>query len=136
MTYITYESYPNQEVKTDKKTFLIAWGLIPLMFLVFYAFKNESNIAQNDLEIASNYKNISTCEEGKKQAQKDIANDELRYIFGGFGSRSKLAKNLKRKKDIDVIHFEGLLGFPNSCYNDMMQKEIKKQYGNDIFTKE
>lgn len=88
-----------------------------------------------DLNSPENYKGIETCEEGKELARNELDDGELKYIFGSYGSKTKLAKKLQELYRVEIIETDGLLGIPNHCYNDVMYKEIQKRYGQDAFTK-
>ena len=65
----------------------------------------------------------------------EIEKGKLKYIFGSFGSKQELPKNIEENYDIEIIKINGLLSTPNRCYNNIMYKEIQKRYGQDAFSK-
>jgi hypothetical protein len=97
---------------------------------------DNSVLRESDLTGSTNFENISTCEEGRSKAETDLKSGKLRCLFGSFGGRQPLAKNLKENYDIEIIILDGVLGVPNECYNQVMYKEIQKKYGQDVFNKE
>ena len=97
--------------------------------------ESTTTILESDLAEAQNHNDISSCEEGEALAKKDLEDGKIKYIFGSFGSRQDLPKNLERLYDIEIINVEGVLGIPNKCYNDIMYKAIQSKFGKDAFNK-
>jgi hypothetical protein len=96
--------------------------------------ENET-IKESDLTESENYKGIKTCEEGQELAQKELKEGKLKYIFSSYGSRQNLPKKLESLYSIEIINTQGVLGIANSCYNDIMYKEIQRRFGKDAFNK-
>ncbi len=75
------------------------------------------------------------CELGKEQAREDIKSNSLGLYFFGmpspkFNLRIKIVSeklNVKVKGGGDIVTEEG------TCYNNVMEEQIKKIYGDDIF---
>jgi hypothetical protein len=133
-TYLMVTTYERTEVlKYVIATWII---LIAIGYWTVSKSLDSSTIRESDLIAATNFEKISTCEEGRSKAETDIKNGKLKYLFGSFGGRQPLAKNLKENYDIEVIILDGVLGIPNECYNQVMYKEIQRKYGQDIFNKE
>ena len=86
----------------------------------------KAQIEESDLTESNNYGGISSCDEGKELAEKELKEGKLKYIFGGFGSRQNLPKKLKELYDVEIVEVSGVLGIPNKCYNDVMYAEIQK----------
>ena len=97
--------------------------------------QEKLSLEESDLERGTLYQDIRTCEEGEALAKKDLEAGNIRYIFGGFGSRQLLAENLHAMYGIEVIRLEGVLEKPNRCYNDLMYIEIQRKFGRDAFNK-
>lgn len=97
--------------------------------------QEKVNLEELDLERGTLYQDIKTCEEGEALAKKDMEAGNIKYIFGGFGSRQPLADNLNEMYGIEVIRMDGILEMPNRCYNDLMYIEIQKRFGKDAFNK-
>ncbi|MCK4664134.1 MAG: hypothetical protein KAT68_14800 [Bacteroidales bacterium] len=136
MVYGSYLMINNHEKKKALKYVVPAWSIFLLVCLVSFSSNNKVNVIyESDLKEATNFEEIETCEEGRIKAEKDIKNGKLRYIFGSYGSRQPLARNLKKDYDIEIIEVDGVIGMPNECYNQVMYKEIQKRYGQDVFTK-
>ena len=136
MAYRTYRlvHYPNK-----KQVFIslsIALGITIIAgVLNLSSNTNQISLEMTDLNPGGNYNNIETCEEGKDLATKEIEKGKLKYIFGSFGSKQELPKNIEENYDIEIIKINGLLSTPNRCYNNIMYKEIQKRYGQDAFSK-
>ena len=97
--------------------------------------ESTTTILESDLTEVQNYNGITSCEDGKALAKKDLEEGKLKYIFSSYGSRQDLPKNLKKRYGIEIINVEGILGIPNNCYNDIMYKAIQNKFGNDAFNK-
>jgi hypothetical protein len=136
MSYGTYLLLQNEERKKALKYVLPVWGIFALVGVLNLSSSSYKNtILDSDIESSPNFDGIQTCDEGREKARIDVENGELRYMFGGFGSRKPLAENLK-KYGVEVIKLNGLVGMPNECYNQIMYKEIQKRFGADIFNRE
>lgn len=135
MIYGSYKLIEEKGKKEAMKYVVSAFSILIIAMIFLFRNDKQIEIKESNSTEPTNYSEITTCEEGKNKAYEDIEKGKLCYIFGGFGSRQELAKNLEENYDIDVIRLEGVLGLPNSCYNDVMYEEIKKRYGNDIFNK-
>ena len=136
MSYGTYLLLQNEERKKALKYILPAWGIFIIVGLISISGgSDKTTILKSDIEPSINFEGIQTCDEGKEKARTDLENGELRYMFGGFGSRQPLAENLK-KYGVEVIKLNGLVGVPNECYNQIMYEEIQKRFGEDIFNRE
>jgi hypothetical protein len=133
-TYVMVTTYERKEALK----YLIPTWLIFIAIGGWTASKSlgTSVIRVSDLAGPANIENISTCEEGRSKAEADLKIGKLRYLFGSFGARQPLAKNLKENYDIEVIVLDGALGVPNECYNQVMYKAIQEKYGQNIFNKE
>ncbi len=96
---------------------------------------DDRSIRESDVSKEANYSGIETCDEGRELAKKELSEGNLRYIFGGWGGRQEFASNLESMYNVEVIRLEGTIGIPITCYNQIMEKEIKKRFGEDAFTK-
>jgi hypothetical protein len=135
--YGTYLMVTTYELKEVLKYVIPTWIIvISIGYWTISKSLDTSTIRESDLTAPTNFENISTCEEGRSTAETDIKNGKLKYLFGSFGGRQPLAKNLKENYDIEVIVLDGVLGVPKQCYNQVMYKEIQRKYGEDIFNRE
>lgn len=97
---------------------------------------DEKSIVEDyNLTESENYNDLTTCEDAKQLAVKDIEDGQLKYIFGSYGSQQELPKNLERLYGIEIIKVKGSRGKVNGCYNDIMYKEIQRKFGTDAFNK-
>jgi hypothetical protein len=136
VVYGTYLMITTYERREALKYVIPTWIIfIAIGYWTVSKSLDTSTIRASDLGKSTNFESISTCEEGRSKAKKDIEDGKLRFLFGSFGARQPLAKNLKEKYDIEVIVLGGVLGLPNECYNQIMYKEIQKKYGQDVFNK-
>ena len=122
------------------RSITILFSILTLLFVscdnvVHVDEKKTINIDAEVLSGSENYKGIENCEEARELARKDLEAGELRYIFGSIGTQLGNADKLEEMYDIEVIRTEGVLGLPNTCYNQVMRKEIQRKYGQDAFNR-
>lgn len=130
MLYGSYRIRLDFEKPRALKTIVAVWGifLVAGLFTILSTSDNKK-IRESDLREGSNFENIETCEEGKIKAKEDLENGKYRRIVGSFGMRQPYVKVLKEEYDVEIIEIDGMIGIPNSCYNDVMHEALQEKHG-------
>ena len=130
MLYGSYRVQLDFEKTRALKNIVAVWGIFLLVGSYSMLSNSDSqSIRENDLKDASNFEDIKTCEEGTIKAKEDLEKGIYRRIVGSYASRQGYVKVLSEEYNIDIIEVDGVLGIPNSCYNDVMHKALQEKYG-------